>query len=114
MSLRLAASFILLGLLAGCGPQQRYASSEAAYVRYELVTADHPESVSRWYDCFSLEDAEYRQVCLSRTPGVRVAQGPGMLCDGIRGPDLCRAFPCLLYTSPSPRDISGSRMPSSA
>ena len=22
--------------------------------------------------------------------------------------------PCLLYTSPSPRDISGSRMPSSA
>ena len=24
------------------------------------------------------------------------------------------AAPCLLYTSPSPRDISGSRMPSSA
>ena len=24
------------------------------------------------------------------------------------------AFSCLLYTSPSPRDISGSRMPSSA
>ena len=24
------------------------------------------------------------------------------------------AVPCLLYTSPSPRDISGSRMPSSA
>ena len=28
------------------------------------------------------------------------------------GPDLFLA--CLLYTSPSPRDISGSRMPSSA
>ena len=25
-----------------------------------------------------------------------------------------RAYYCLLYTSPSPRDISGSRMPSSA
>ena len=25
-----------------------------------------------------------------------------------------RLSPCLLYTSPSPRDISGSRMPSSA
>ena len=25
-----------------------------------------------------------------------------------------RIYPCLLYTSPSPRDISGSRMPSSA
>ena len=28
--------------------------------------------------------------------------------------DPQRAHPCLLYTSPSPRDISGSRMPSSA
>ena len=27
---------------------------------------------------------------------------------------LALAYPCLLYTSPSPRDISGSRMPSSA
>ena len=25
-----------------------------------------------------------------------------------------KTMPCLLYTSPSPRDISGSRMPSSA
>ena len=29
-----------------------------------------------------------------------------------RNPDDAQA--CLLYTSPSPRDISGSRMPSSA
>ena len=28
--------------------------------------------------------------------------------------DLIRLMSCLLYTSPSPRDISGSRMPSSA
>ena len=27
---------------------------------------------------------------------------------------LCNSKVCLLYTSPSPRDISGSRMPSSA
>ena len=27
---------------------------------------------------------------------------------------LGEAFPCLLYTSPSPRDLSTSRMPSSA
>ena len=32
--------------------------------------------------------------------------------DTIPGVDLI--YPCLLYTSPSPRDISGSRMPSSA
>ena len=29
-------------------------------------------------------------------------------------PDLSRTFACLLYTSPSPRDQRGSRMPSSA
>ena len=28
--------------------------------------------------------------------------------------ERCMAISCLLYTSPSPRDISGSRMPSSA
>ena len=28
--------------------------------------------------------------------------------------DMEPAINCLLYTSPSPRDISGSRMPSSA
>ena len=32
--------------------------------------------------------------------------------DGAHCLDVCVA--CLLYTSPSPRDISGSRMPSSA
>ena len=31
------------------------------------------------------------------------------------GIDVIEGYgPCLLYTSPSPRDISGSRMPSSA
>ena len=28
--------------------------------------------------------------------------------------EIVRAIPCLLYTSPSPRDLSTSRMPSSA
>ena len=31
-----------------------------------------------------------------------------------RHPDAAVFVACLLYTSPSPRDISGSRMPSSA
>ena len=37
-----------------------------------------------------------------------MAQGDG----GVRLSDLARA--CLLYTSPSPRDVEESRMPSSA
>ena len=32
----------------------------------------------------------------------------------VRGGELGDVYSCLLYTSPSPRDISGSRMPSSA
>ena len=31
-----------------------------------------------------------------------------------QNPDLIRSKPCLLYTSPSPRDVEESRMPSSA
>ena len=33
---------------------------------------------------------------------------------GVRGPGLILLIPCLLYTSPSPRDRTRSRMPSSA
>ena len=33
---------------------------------------------------------------------------------GITGKEGITVSVCLLYTSPSPRDISGSRMPSSA
>ena len=40
-----------------------------------------------------------------------VCQGIFQLCQGVvREQD----YPCLLYTSPSPRDLSTSRMPSSA
>jgi len=55
-----------------------------------------------------------------------IARGEGPLiwdADGNRYIDLLgnytslvhgNAYPCLLYTSPSPRDLSTSRMPSSA
>ena len=38
----------------------------------------------------------------------------GLLTGGLRGPALVPGKPCLLYTSPSPRDGLLSRMPSSA
>ena len=38
---------------------------------------------------------------------------PGWL-EKLRAEDATPYRDCLLYTSPSPRDISGSRMPSSA
>ena len=37
------------------------------------------------------------------------------VADALAGHDVCgKAKTCLLYTSPSPRDQRGSRMPSSA
>ena len=42
---------------------------------------------------------------------------PAFVVEAMATSDTERGYPtyaCLLYTSPSPRDISGSRMPSSA
>lgn len=97
MLFRQAALTLCVALLSACAPSHRYASSEATYLRFELETAAYPDSTARWYECFALEDAEYRQLCLSRTPGVRVAQGPGLLCSGEPAPtELCRAFPLFV------------------
>ena len=40
--------------------------------------------------------------------------GPGAFHCGTAGDLIIESNPCLLYTSPSPRDLSTSRMPSSA
>ena len=42
------------------------------------------------------------------------AQMDHALAHGINFFDTAEMYPCLLYTSPSPRDLSTSRMPSSA
>ena len=44
--------------------------------------------------------------------GYRIMYGGGQFQDLSRHPE--RVIVCLLYTSPSPRDLSTSRMPSSA
>ena len=38
----------------------------------------------------------------------------GRTLDAMDHLGLLKSYPCLLYTSPSPRDLSTSRMPSSA
>ena len=54
----------------------------------------------------SVSDAELKNM----TQEERVT-ALGMRTEALSGKSL---YICLLYTSPSPRDISGSRMPSSA
>ena len=64
--------------------------------------------------CTEVERARAMQVCqrpflVVRAPGSG-SEGTGDIL-ALRG-DMC--MPCLLYTSPSPRDATLSRMPSSA
>ena len=66
------------------------------------------------------------ETCVTTSMVFIILLGAAMLTSGFRafgGEELVRDFlqdlpggfwTCLLYTSPSPRDISGSRMPSSA
>ena len=49
------------------------------------------------------------------TPQTEVVQNfSQFVANGQVKTEMIRVESCLLYTSPSPRDISGSRMPSSA
>ena len=77
--------------------------------------------------CFDNEDAQYLEInpVVRNAAGELVALDAVTLLDGdakFRHPDWTfpfaaefgRAYTCLLYTSPSPRDRTRSRMPSSA
>ena len=44
----------------------------------------------------------------------RIVAGDPKRGHAVAGPGVARFHPCLLYTSPSPRDVEESRMPSSA
>ena len=57
----------------------------------------------------ALEEALGLQIFEKRQAGYTLTPAGEELLDRARQVDTC-----LLYTSPSPRDISGSRMPSSA
>ena len=75
---------------------------------YHRVTI--PQQVRHTYHAVSIDDErrEFAPVLVKRRPGVEEVWFPGMHSDVGGG------YNCLLYTSPSPRDQRGSRMPSSA
>ena len=68
--------------------------------------------------------SEYIHELINSNESVWIAQKQGRAKDGIDSTDPAllkmiylhkrKEFSCLLYTSPSPRDLSTSRMPSSA
>ena len=69
----------------------------------------------------SLADCQGQYLAEAVTSRVDVPAFDNAAVDGVAlrhadldEPGLTRPMPCLLYTSPSPRDLSTARMPSSA
>ena len=85
-------------------------------------------------NCYSIDDLAAEQTKTTHWDGVRNYQARNFMRDDMKKGDEVlfyhsnakppgvaglatiyqESYPCLLYTSPSPRDLSTSRMPSSA
>ena len=76
-----------------------------------LIGVDTPEVYGE-VECYGREAAAFVKRLLPL--GARVRYSLGVERRDRYGRALAYVYTCLLYTSPSPRDISGSRMPSSA
>ena len=61
----------------------------------------------------ALVDLVREDLCISSKEVVKIAESEGVEFDQLIS-ILPPESPCLLYTSPSPRDVEESRMPSSA
>ena len=87
------------------------------YVGEELASiVESREDLSlAFVSSFSHEGKEYKEV-YSKTNSKLVLQPIDQMPDNLDYVFFATKhdYSCLLYTSPSPRDISGSRMPSSA
>ena len=57
---------------------------------------------------------QFRSVHVASVERVREDSGAVVFVVGVNNPTANKVIACLLYTSPSPRDQRGSRMPSSA
>ena len=85
-----------------------------------MHTIDGPVGVSKMYAAFNpkmAEDIPIRDAATAIISGVETierAEAAGMINMEIINKTPTTLIPCLLYTSPSPRDRTRSRMPSSA
>ena len=84
--------------------------TEVGNINIEFFSNDAPNTVNNFTKLIS--DGFYDGLAFHRViPGFMAQGGCPNTRDGASG---MPGTGCLLYTSPSPRDISGSRMPSSA
>ena len=97
-------AFPLVALLGACAKE---VPPDAAMTQqeYEYKTAQVEEQINlmpKWYTAIPDEDNAVHAVGTAITPDMQLAV------------DIATLSACLLYTSPSPRDVEESRMPSSA
>ena len=107
-------SALLLGFLflAACGPGQGGAPPSVGDGSTDEGAYLFDDSVVRTY---AIELSEENLEFLDGSPAREEYVSGEIVIDGERiGPVGVRYKGCLLYTSPSPRDLSTSRMPSSA
>ena len=71
---------------------------------------DREQEIRRFF-LLQVNDALFPIGGYSHSQGLETYIQQGSVCDEKTAAEYIH---CLLYTSPSPRDISGSRMPSSA
>jgi len=104
-----------LGILLGAGIVF-FAGGGGQYLSFAALAAHHGELsalVARWGIGAALAYiAVYAVLTTLAVPGVAIVTIAGGSLFGTWIGGLCTV--CLLYTSPSPRDLSTSRMPSSA
>ena len=74
-----------------------------------------PELSATSYQCTNIKQIHHLAKVLRLKPNdpVELFDGCGSIANGTIE-EVDKAYICLLYTSPSPRDQRGSRMPSSA
>ena len=90
---------------------KEYLRSGLSLVEYSRGNGFHPASLRRWKKQFGPPSREAVGFVEIRPPESGEPKTCGA-CIEIRTGDL--SIRCLLYTSPSPRDRTRSRMPSSA
>ena len=82
--------------------------SDEQYARLEAIAKEYPFFTTPYYLGLIEKMDPSDPIFLQQMPDVREFENPNFLEDDPLDED------CLLYTSPSPRDLSTSRMPSSA
>ena len=77
------------------------------------ISGGTPPFSTYWSDLSNTDSVEDREVCTPGFYSAYVSDANGCY-NALQANVSCQTACCLLYTSPSPRDLSTSRMPSSA